>query len=151
MRVGMQGGARIVERGQQQRVQPGAQVRAVGRRRDLVERELQSRWRRVLQTQGRLAHLADAAANRGHQLREQPGVPAVQHLEFVLRLVGDARHQHPMSRPRDGVQALETADRGVHAEARDRRLINGTKASECGKSRYGCGWGKGSHVNLVNA
>src|SRR6478735_582071 len=80
-RGGVQRGARIVEGREQHRVQPRAQVRAVGGRRDLVECQLERRRWWILEAQRRLAHLADAATDGRHQLREQPGVPAVQHLE----------------------------------------------------------------------
>jgi hypothetical protein len=103
VRVGMQGGVRIVERRQHHGVEGGAQVGAVGRGGDFVQHELQRRWRWVFESERRLAHFTDADANGGDQLGQQPRVVAVEHLELVLRFVGDSRDEHTLRRARNGV------------------------------------------------
>jgi len=64
-------------------------------------------------------------------------VVAVEHLQLVLRLAGDARHEHAVRGSRHGVDALEAVDGDVDAQARRRRLLDGAESGHRGQSGDG--------------
>ena len=99
-------------------------------REDLVEELLESGMRDLLQAERRLAHLADAPAQRGDVLGAEIRVVAEGRLQLVERLGGDARVEDAVQPLERVMEAFEATHAFVDRKAWTHRLVDGAETGE---------------------
>ena len=108
---------RGLQRGNGLLVKPEEQFLRRRRAEDFVEEDLQVRIGHGFEAERRLAHFADALAQRGDVFGAEMRVEAEAHLEFVDGLGGDARGEDLVQAFEGVMVALEPADAFLDGEA----------------------------------